>query len=272
MGANINGPSLIRTPAWADGALGRYHLYFAHHKGSYIRMAYAEQLQGPWRIHTPGCLSLARTGFSDHIASPDVHVEEANRRIIMYYHGCCRPENLLTSQPSRVAVSTDGVHFDPVGGDIGRPYFRVFNHGGLWYAVLNRGWLYRSSDPLAGWEEGGRLALPEATRHVAVHVVREKLRVFFSVRGDAPEHIMMCVVDLRDPWPHWNASSPMSVLRPARPWEGADLPIVPSETGRIDDPVHQARDPAIYEEDGRTFLLYSVAGEAGIGIAELEEE
>jgi hypothetical protein len=29
------------------------------------------------------------------------------------------------------------------------------------------------------------------------------------------------------------------------------------------------RDPAIYEENGRTFLLYAVAGESGIAIAEV---
>jgi hypothetical protein len=34
--------------------------------------------------------------------------------------------------------------------------------------------------------------------------------------------------------------------------------------------VNQLRDPAIFQEDGRTYLLYAVAGEAGIGIAELE--
>jgi hypothetical protein len=32
----------------------------------------------------------------------------------------------------------------------------------------------------------------------------------------------------------------------------------------------QLRDPAIFEDDdGRTYLLYSVAGESGIAIAEL---
>jgi hypothetical protein len=34
--------------------------------------------------------------------------------------------------------------------------------------------------------------------------------------------------------------------------------------------VNQLRDPAIFEEDGRIYLLYSIAGEAGIGIAEIE--
>jgi hypothetical protein len=33
--------------------------------------------------------------------------------------------------------------------------------------------------------------------------------------------------------------------------------------------VNQLRDPAIFEEDGRVFLLYAVAGEAGIAIAEV---
>jgi len=33
--------------------------------------------------------------------------------------------------------------------------------------------------------------------------------------------------------------------------------------------VNQLRDPAIFQEDGRTFLLYAVAGESGIAIAEL---
>ena len=33
--------------------------------------------------------------------------------------------------------------------------------------------------------------------------------------------------------------------------------------------VNQLRDPAIFEEDGRVFLLYAVAGESGIAIAEV---
>src|SRR6185503_14642331 len=36
IGANINGPSLIRVPSWIPNPLGKYYLYFAHHKGRYI--------------------------------------------------------------------------------------------------------------------------------------------------------------------------------------------------------------------------------------------
>jgi len=33
--------------------------------------------------------------------------------------------------------------------------------------------------------------------------------------------------------------------------------------------VNQLRDPAIFEENNRIFLLYAIAGEQGIGIGEL---
>jgi hypothetical protein len=36
-----------------------------------------------------------------------------------------------------------------------------------------------------------------------------------------------------------------------------------------DTNVNQLRDPAVFDENGRTFLLYAVAGESGIAIAEV---
>ena len=39
IGVNIQGPSLIRVPDWIEDRLGAYYLYFADHKGSYIRLA-----------------------------------------------------------------------------------------------------------------------------------------------------------------------------------------------------------------------------------------
>ena len=42
--------------------------------------------------------------------------------------------------------------------------------------------------------------------------------------------------------------------------------------GSIDVPMNQLRDPAIFEEDGRVCLLYAVAGEGGIGLAEVHLE
>jgi hypothetical protein len=67
---NINGPSLVRMPSWASAALGRYHLYFADHKGDAIKLAHADSLAGPWRVHEPGALRLDQTPFLQE--PPDV--------------------------------------------------------------------------------------------------------------------------------------------------------------------------------------------------------
>ena len=37
VGENIQGPSVIKVPEWVDDPLGDYYLYFADHKGLYIR-------------------------------------------------------------------------------------------------------------------------------------------------------------------------------------------------------------------------------------------
>jgi len=45
--------------------------------------------------------------------------------------------------------------------------------------------------------------------------------------------------------------------------------VEPSWRGAVNIPVNQLRDPAVFEENGRLFLLYAVQGESGIAIAEL---
>jgi len=51
--------------------------------------------------------------------------------------------------------------------------------------------------------------------------------------------------------------------------EGADLPLDISMRGMVPTRVRQLRDPAIFIENDRTYLLYTVAGEQGIAIAEI---
>ena len=88
LGNKLNGPSLIRVPEWVKNPLGKYYLYFAHHKGNFIRLAYADDLQGPWRIYEPGTIHLEEAkSLEDHIASPDVHIDKENQIIRMYFHG-----------------------------------------------------------------------------------------------------------------------------------------------------------------------------------------
>ena len=101
-----------------------YYMYFAHHVGFNIRLAWAESLTGEWTLFNTGnapdrawgvngnntgtqtprsgvlSLSSGNTGnnrvesnggnnliaANGHIASPDVHVDDVNQRILMYFH------------------------------------------------------------------------------------------------------------------------------------------------------------------------------------------
>ena len=74
IGVNIQGPSAIRAPDWVEGRLGAYYLYFADHKGRYIRLAYADRPTGSWTIHPPGSLQLEQS----HLLTepPDVTPEQ----------------------------------------------------------------------------------------------------------------------------------------------------------------------------------------------------
>jgi hypothetical protein len=302
IGDNIQGPSLIKVPDWVTEPLGRYYLYFADHKGAYIRLAYADDLLGPWRIHQPGSLQLADSHFpveppavpegaretvyerfretgidpeslphdpiyemsAPHIASPDVHVDDEAQRIVMYYHGL----EAFGRQVSRVAVSSDGIHFQARPEILGRTYMRIFRKDAFTYALAMPGIFYRSRDGLSDFEEGPTL-FDRNMRHSAVLLRGNELLVFFTRVGDVPERILLSRIDVSGPWEEWQETEPVEVLRPETDWEGAGAPLEPSRRSVAYGLVNQLRDPAIFEEDGRTYLLYAVAGESGIAIAEI---
>ncbi len=268
MGGNVNGPSLIRAPEWLENPLGRYYLYFAHHRGTYIRLAYADRPEGPYTTHEPGVLELADSFAADHIASPDVHVDDDRREIVMYYHGRQSAES--PGQETRVALSPDGLNFTARPEVLGAPYFRVFRRRGLHYAIGMPGILYRSANGRSGFERGSQI-LPGNARHVAVLLRGDSLTLFYTMVGETPpERIMAGEIDLSRDWTEWSVERSRELLRPEFDWEGASEPLAPSARGIIGPPVNQLRDPCIFEDGDATYLLYAVAGERGIAIARLE--
>lgn len=271
IGNNINGPSVIRVPEWLPNPLGRYYMYFAHHNGKYIRLAYSNSLDGPWTIYEPGTLKLSQARrFKRHIASPDVHVDHDNHQIRMYFHGVARGGR---SQWTGMAFSTDGLYFKALFRALGKYYFRVFEWGGAYYALC-KSWnsgvaeLLRSADGVSRFEFGKTL-LP-GMRHCAVTVDGDELLVFFTRVGDAPERILLSRINLTGDWKDWVASEPEEVLRPELPYEGADLEIEASLSGATGR-THALRDPCIFEEEGDRHLFYSIAGEQGIAMASIKQ-
>lgn len=268
LGNNINGPSLIRVPDWIERPLGRYYLYFAHHDGHFIRLAFSDALEGPWTVHRNGVLPLRDALFAGHVASPDVHVDEMRREIRLYYHG----SDTRTGggeQLTRVALSNDGLDFTARPDTLGLPYFRVFRWGGYHYALAMPGVFYRSRDGLREFERGPSL-FTRNMRHTALKLDGNTLSIFYTDVGDCPERILLATIDLTADWKSWTPSKPVVVLEPELGYEGADRPRVPSVRGLAGDSVCELRDPAIFSENGRTHLLYSIAGERGIAIAEIE--
>lgn len=299
---NVNGPSIIRVPDWVQKPLGKYYMYFANHRGYFIRLAYADAIEGPWKIHEPGVLHVKDTalyrsqpdrsrfgGNNTHLASPEAYVDTARRRIVLWAHGWFSNGEHWPTEPAaaqrwaaekgygqftQTAVSTDGLSFAAQPAITRESYLRVFSYDGRFYAMSRLGRLERSSDVLAEFELGPNPFRDTSygsnrVRHVATLVRGNRLFVFFTAIGDAPERMMLSTIDLTSDWTQWKASTPVEVMRPEAPYECVDLPVEPSAVGDVEVPVRQIRDPAIFEERGRTFLFYSTCGEQGIAAAEI---
>ncbi len=231
-------------------------------------MAYADSIHGPWRIHRAGVLPLQDTVCRNHIASPDVHICEDQRSFRMYFHGVTDE-----GQCSFLATSSDGLVFKALPEVLGPFYFRVFRHASAWFAIAKTtdapggGVLLRSVDGVQSFERGPDI-LPNQ-RHVAVLKREDMIHIFFSRGEDSPECILVSCMPLSGNWKSWQPSDPIEVLRPETDAEVAHLPIQPSRFGSIHKPVHELRDPAVFEEDGHLYLFYTGAGETNICGSEL---
>ncbi|MDC1210601.1 hypothetical protein N8087_01605 [Porticoccaceae bacterium] len=321
--SNINGPSLIAVPQWVENPLGNYYLYFSHHQGDFIRLAYADQIEGPWSIYEPGALALNQSGFptdnipqlslgeglaelwdavsiylfrdsilavyqaivtdqeirrqrgiatsqslKPHIASPEVVIDEANQKIVMFFHG----QRDSLSQVSAVAVSTDGLNFSTTEQQLGAVYLRSFVHRDQYYFLAAPGILYRSNELLGDYRPRDKSLLGIDTRHSAVLLQDDKLTVVWSRVGDAPERLLVSTVSLSSSdWDDWIATQPTELMRGEQPWEGSELPVQSSLRGETIEPINDLRDPDIFVDvDGQIYLLYVASGEQSIGLVRLQ--
>ena len=113
IGDIVNYPSVIEVPSWINNPLGNYYLYFAHKNGKYIRLAYADEITGPWEIYGPGTLRLDQTKFVGHIGSPNVHVDDEDKLIRLYYHGETRIRDLISYPSTAYEYRKDYYDYKP---------------------------------------------------------------------------------------------------------------------------------------------------------------
>lgn len=320
-GDNINGPSLIRIPSWIPTSQranpsARYYLYFGNHAGDYIRMAWAADIEGPYTLYndftSPGNRGVLDNNNSDiilrnntrieenHLASPDVIVDNENQRIILYFHSGSSffvNGQEQSRQVTWVSTSQNGLNFngniEPV--HLGSSYFRVFPYDGDLYALDNGGNLNRALNANTPWAIPSQHDLTSAlwdrernntfqddipqpraelrVRHTGTYVEGDDLYVFYSRRGEFQERIRLSTIDMAAAsWRNWDSSyPPIDILTPNPGWEGGQRALANSETSAGIN-VNQLRDPDVFEDDdGQLYLIYTGNGEGGLGIARLYE-
>ncbi len=272
-GSNINGPTLIKVPNWIKNPLGKYYLYFANHGGKYIRLAYSDNIEGPYNLYKLG--TLHNTGDflkNHHIASPEIYIDKDEEKIYMFFHANIRGEVPYEDQGQMtfLATSKNGIDFTPHNQQLAPFYLRVFKYQGYFYGIAKNdnmdAVLVRSKNPYNKFERGKQF-MPRF-RHCALLRRDDLLYVFFSRAFDKPEVILLSTMKLKQNWEEWDLSKPEIVLKPERRWEGSYLPITESKYGGT-HATHALRDPNIYCEGNKVYLLYTVKGEKGIAISEI---
>jgi len=267
-GDNINGPSLIKVPDFINNPLGKYYLYFGHHNGTYIRMAYADNILGPYKLYDQGVLHLKDIPGFDHLASPDVIIDNSNNRLIMYYH--CPYKKGKNEQSSFYAYSNDGLNFKSEKKYILHPYFRYFNFNNQEYGIC----MYKHEGSMIMKKNNNCFKdygfLLEKSRHTAIIVLNNRLFVFFTQVGDCPEHVYFSEI-IKLEKNNIKVSEKQSLIKPEFKYEHNDLEPLPSEYGQVSNKINQLRDPFVFFDNGKIYLLYTVCGEKGIALCELQD-
>jgi hypothetical protein len=190
---NIQGPSVVRLPEWLPDHRkvdpdAVYYMYFAHHHGRFIRMAWAEKIEGPWTLYNVKGRAIGDRGVLDigdhdvpignglaiagsrrpHIASPEVAIDDANRRFVLFFHvgRVTLDATMLEGQIGLVATSADGLNFNSVNNPghgiapvvIGPRYAHPFRYNGKQYAIAGLGAIFQAPNleapfsPPDGWD------------------------------------------------------------------------------------------------------------------------
>lgn len=250
--SNINGPSVYRTPDFFHKSLDKYTMYFAHHKGKFLRLATASKITGPWRVLPDKVLPVEDFGC-DHVASPDVLIYEDY--IELYYH---TGHEDRSPQKTYKAISTDGINFSDKQGPIGPFYWRNYIEGGNHLALAkykNQSGIsfYKSVD--GSFNEIGK-CIPKM-RHCSL----DDSHVYFSRIGDEPESIYRIE--------HGSTELEL-VLEPTEDFEIQDTIVRPSWPGSVVGE-RQVRDPFVFHDETGKYLFYTYRGEEGIALAKIDE-
>jgi len=287
LGGNINGPTVIKVPEWVSSPLGKYYMYFSHHQGKYIRMAYADDLLGPYKIYDGEVLSIDNVPYGGHIASPEIVIDDENKKIIMFYHGCgvLDKSQAESGQWTTYSESKNGLSFvsdnlylvpsylrvvkvgDKFLGSTGGPTRPVYNFKQSLRTIPEKiAHIDIKSEPFCCFENVEPIDSMYRMRHLCFDLESEDcLWIYYSNVCDEPERIKRVCVNPKD----WSAASYEEVLQSELDYEGVNEPLIKSKGGAKHYPVHELRDPYIINDNGHKYMFYTVAGERGVAVVEI---
>ncbi len=276
---NINGPCCIKAPEFFQNSPGKYLLYFAHHSGKYIRLAYSDSLFKNWKILDVQICSVdSSLDFHDHVASPEVFIDQKNKDVYLFFHS---REIGNRTQRTFLAKSKNGTQFNFEKIKSKLPfYMRFFEFKNSTYAITKGGNLYQNKGDFVSddWISLGNIDSgksneevmhnePGSIRHVAIIKYGNEIFVFYTRIGDAPERIYASHLLMVNHLPR--LINEIEILRPLYKFEGSECCLEESSSGPSLGFENAVRDPYVFEEEGRYYLFYTIGGESGIAVCEI---
>jgi len=331
---NNNGPMPVRTRSWMHPDLAKremvvYYSSHGHRSGGHdIEMIVSTDSEtGTWvkpKGNDGAGIDLVVTGRKipcRELHSPSLFVDDENRIMYMYVHGhgCVDDDGnriripyRTDPQPTLVLTSTDGVHWSLPDGIQGgtrdiliKDLFYLttpVRYNDYYYALaktrqssVGNATLCRSKSLIGPWTQGPLLI--QGARHADLHIFRNRhFVIFFTLIGDAPEHVEVGTIDLlRDgdgdtdanDWMNWTVLPGPTILRPEYEYErgldgDASVGTGPSKSGGAECKIEaQLRDPHFLPDDDSMgsdndnadilsgLLFYVVQGERAFALARL---
>ncbi len=276
---NINGPVCFKVPPWIKNPLGKYYLIFSDHQGSYLRLAYADSMNSDWTIYKTKILEIKKLNkiLYDHIASPDIYIDNFHKQICLYFHS--RSRKYGREQLTFVALSKNGINYRIKSLDPIAPfYFRIFSYKRNYYGLSKGGDLFKSKNKFLKFKFIKNIFNRYndkyhnqigSVRHLCLLKKKNYLEIFYTKIGDKPERIYQGILKLFKDERNWNVKSQKEILRPTKVYEGSEIKVRISRSGPSKKIENALRDPYVIVDKINTYLLYCVKGEKGIALAKI---
>ena len=279
--SNICNPCIIKVPEWVKDSLGKYYLYYADHRGKYIKFAFSNFIFNNWRSKLDIIINInSFNNAINHIASPEIYIDDIKKKFYLLTHSHSATHK---GQWTYVSESNNGLHFKVVNDKPLAPfYLRVFKYNNFFYGVSKGGNLWKTNELIREFYPCQNLFDPSksnellhnyegAVRHVGLFVENNILYIFYSKIGDKPERIYFSKLNLEKNDKNWKFNSETELLRPTMDFEGANLPLLKSKPGDTPVAENALRDPYLFKINSNYYLAYCVQGEFGIAIAEIKK-